>query len=278
MEYILASDGRRLAYRDTGGAGPAVLCLPGLSRNSRDFDRLAAHLAPRYRVLRLDARGRGGSERAAKPTEEYTVPVETRDTHDLLDHLGIGRVSVIGTSRGGIVGMSLAAAWPGLVQALVLNDAEIEMRGLLRIMAYLGREPLDGSFAEAAARLKREHARDFPGVPEARWLEHARAIYDDVHGRPRIAYDPKLVAAAAAVDDNAETISLWPLLEGLPNLPILVIRGEHSDILSARTLARMRKVHPGLQAVEIPARGHAPFLDEPAAVAAIDRFLEAHAR
>ncbi len=279
-ERFAAPDGRRLAYLDTGGPGPPVLCLAGLTRNGRDFDFLAEHLAPRYRVIRLDSRGRGRSDHAEDPLSEYTVPVESGDALALLDHLAIPKVTIIGTSRGGILGMALGSGARERVRALVLNDvgAVIEMRGLLRIMATLGRQPKADTFDAAAAELKQANRHEFPDVPEARWLVHARAIYKDKDGRPRRSYDKHLRSAAAiAIDSDVATINLWPMFEALKGLPILLIRGANSDILLAKTAEEMAAHMPGLRYVEVPGRGHAPFLDEPPAVAAIDRFLEEHA-
>ncbi|MGF1501627.1 MAG: alpha/beta fold hydrolase [Paracoccaceae bacterium] len=270
-------DGRRLAYADTGGSGRPVLCLAGLTRNMRDFAPLHDHLAPGTRVIRLDSRGRGASERAADPNHEYAIPVETGDVLALIAHLGLERLRIVGTSRGGILGMAVAAGRPGLVEGLVLNDvgAVIEMRGLLRIFATLGRPPRGETFEDAAAELARQNAREFPDVPPARWLQHAHALYDDADGRPVLSYDPKLrTATAAALDMEAATITLWPLFEGLKAIPVLTLRGQFSDILSQSTLAEMAAWHPDFEGVEIPGRGHTPFLDEPAALEAIDRFLE----
>ncbi len=275
-----APDGRRLAYRDSGGTGPPVLCLAGLTRNGRDFDSLAAHLAPDYRVIRLDSRGRGGSEHAEDPLAEYTVPVESRDALALLDHLGIPRTAIVGTSRGGILGMAMAAGARERVSALVLNDvgAEIQTLGLLRIMATLGRQPKAETFEEAARDLAAANARAFPDVPEERWLLHAQAIYKDKGGRPRRSYDKHLRSATeGAIEGDVPSIGLWPMFEALEGLPILLVRGENSDILTAETAAEMARRHPGLAYVEIRGRGHAPFLDEPEAVAAIDAFLKEHA-
>lgn len=276
MERFDAPDGRRLAFRDSGGNGPPVLCLAGLSRNGRDFDALAARLAPRFRVIRLDSRGRGGSEPAENPIAEYSVPVEARDALALLGHLGIARTAIVGTSRGGILGMAIGAGNPALLSGLALNDvgAVIETAGLLRIMATLGREPA-ASFPEAAEDLRRLNARAFPAVPEARWLVHAHAIYDDDGGRPRLAYDPRIATAvAASLDADLDRITLWPLFEGLGTVPLLLIRGANSDILSHGTVAEMRRIRPDMDVIEIPGRGHAPFLDEPEALAAVEAFLE----
>ncbi|MEO0822148.1 MAG: alpha/beta hydrolase [Pseudomonadota bacterium] len=274
-----AADGRRLAFADEG-EGPAVLCLAGLTRNMHDFDHVAAHLAERYRVIRLDSRGRGRSEHAQDPIAEYSVPVEAGDVLALIAHLGLHRVSIIGTSRGGILGMALAAGNPGLVDALVLNDigAMIEMKGLLRILAGLGRAPEDASFEAAAERLAAEHAADFPGVPVARWLVHARAVYRDEAGRPALSYDPHLrAAAAAAMDLETGFVDLWPLFRAIGEVPVLLIRGANSDLLSAKTAEAMAAENPRLSAVTVADRAHVPFLDEPPAVAAIDAFLAEHA-
>jgi len=280
-ERFEAPDGRRLAYLDSGGRGPAVLCLAGLTRNHRDFDDLADRLAPRYRVIRLDARGRGLSEHAADPLAEYTAAVETGDALALLGHLGLGRVAVIGTSRGGILGLGMAASRPGLVSGLVLNDLglTVERAGLERIAGILGHQPSAPDFETAARELMGAHRTHFPHVGLERWLRHAHAVFDDEgNGRPRLSYDPALARAfAKAMEDAPPQISLWPLFDAMEAVPMLVLRGEHSDILTRETVAEMSHRHPGLDAVEIPGRGHAPFLDEPEAVSAIERFLEAHA-
>lgn len=296
MQTFRAPDGRRLAYEDSGspagdgpgngpGSGPgrgpgsgqaAVLCLAGLTRNSRDFADLADHLAPRFRVVRLDARGRGASERAEDPLSEYTVTVEAGDVLALIDHLALDRVVIVGTSRGGILGVMIAGAKPVLVTALVLNDigAVIEGPGLLRILATLGREPAAPDFRALARRMQSEKASQFPGVPLARWERHARAICDDRDGRPVLSYDPRLRAAVAtAIDEGEPSVTLWPLFEALGPLPVLVLRGANSDILSAGTADAMRARMSGVGVVEIPDRGHVPFLDEPEALAAIDAFL-----
>ncbi|MEM9196727.1 MAG: alpha/beta hydrolase [Pseudomonadota bacterium] len=268
-----------LHYLDSGGTGPAVLCLAGLTRNHRDFDPLAAHLAPRHRVLRLDSRGRGASERAADPVAEYTVPVETADALALIDHLELTRLAIIGTSRGGILGMAIAAARPGLIAALVLNDvgALVEAQGLTRIAGYLGRAPQSADFDGAAAELRAANEAQFPGLPKELWTRVARQLYDDEAGRPVLAYDPRLRdAVAASFEGDVASVDLWPLFEALKDMPMLVIRGALSDILSAETLDAMAARHPALQHLTLPDRGHAPFLDEPRAVAAIDRILEAH--
>jgi len=271
-----SADGRRIAY-DVAGAGPAVLCLPGLTRNMRDFEAVGAHLTPRHRVVRMDYRGRGGSDWAADPMAEYTPMVEGGDAALLMEHLGIARAAILGTSRGGLIGMGLAAKAPGMVSCLVLNDVGpvVEPAGLAAIMGYLGREPGFPDFETAAAGLEASFGPRFPGLGRAAWLAQARRIFRDEGGRPALDYDPRLrdaVEAALA----AGPADLWPLFDAI-EVPILALRGEHSDLLSPATLAEMQARKPGLVAVTVPDRGHVPFLDEPVAVAAIDAFLAEHA-
>ncbi|HUS54895.1 MAG TPA: alpha/beta hydrolase [Thermohalobaculum sp.] len=282
-KYFEALGGRRLAYQDTGGDGPAVLCLAGLTRNARDFAGLAAHLAIRYRVLRIDSRGRGLSEWADDPVAEYTVPIEAGDALALLDHLEIARAAIIGTSRGGVLGMILGATASAGMSCLVLNDIGpvVEPQGLAGIMDFLGIEPRADSFEAAAAGLERAMGAAFPDLTAKQWLGFARTIYRDEGGRPRLSYDPRLrqaVGAAMQAAKQAGASDLWGFFDALAGLPILTIRGENSDILSAETLAETARRRPDMDHVTVANRGHVPFLDEPEALAAIDTFLENHAK
>lgn len=278
-KYFEAPDGRRLAYQDTGGDGPVVLCLAGLTRNARDFAGLAAHLEPRYRVLRLDSRGRGLSDWAEDPLAEYTVAIESRDALALLDLLAVPKAAIVGTSRGGVLGMILGATVPDRLSCLLLNDVGpvIETAGLEAIMGYLGIEPKSETFEAAAAALRRVMGAAFPDLTDQQWLGFARTIYRDDGGRPRMSYDGRLRDAVAAAIAEAPA-DLWGIFDSLSELPILAIRGENSDILTKETLAEMRRRRPDLAHVTVKNRGHVPFLDEPEAVAAIDAFLEKHAR
>ncbi len=271
-------NGRRLAYADSGGGGPAVLCLPGLTRTMADYADLAGHLASRFRVIRMDCRGRGRSEHADDPLAEYTLQVEGSDAVALLGHLGIVRATVIGTSRGGLIGMGLAAGLPDLVSALVLNDIGpvVERTGLDFIMTYLGRDPAVPDFESAAAKLRASLGGAFPDLTEAAWLAFARRTYADDGGRPALNYDPRLRDATAAAL-SAAPADLWDLFAAI-RCPILAIRGENSDILSAATLNEMARRRPDMAQVTVGNRGHVPFLDEPEAVTAIDAFLERCAR
>ena len=280
--YFEAPDGRRLAYQDAGGTGPVVLCLAGLTRNARDFAGLAAHLAEgpngRYRVLRLDSRGRGLSEWAEDPIAEYTAAVEAGDALALLDHLEVPRVAIVGTSRGGILGMVIGATAPGRLSCLVLNDVGpvIEPQGLDNIMGYLGVEPEAEGFEAMAVALERSMGAAFPDLSSLQWLGFARTIYRDEGGRPRLSYDARLRQAVETAMQGAPA-DLWPYFDALAELPILTIRGANSDILSAATLGEMARRRPDMASVTVARRGHAPFLDEAEAVAAIDDFLERHA-
>ncbi|MEM9043060.1 MAG: alpha/beta hydrolase [Pseudomonadota bacterium] len=277
MENFKASDGRRIAYTDTGGSGPIVLCLSGLTRDSRDFAKLKDHLAPEYRVLTMDYRGRGASEWAADPINEYTVLVEGRDAVELLGHLGIPSVLLLGSSRGGLIGMGLAVQTPGLIKALILNDIgpELVPSGLDFIMTYLGRPVAYSDFDAAAAGLKAAFEGEAPDLTDDDWLDFAHDTYADQDGKPSLSYDPKLRDAVAAAMEGPLP-DLWPFYENV-DCPVLVIRGANSGLLSPETVAEMKRRKPALRTAEIPNRGHCPFLDEPSSLAAIQAFLKDYA-
>ena len=264
MSFFHAPDGRRLHYEDTGGPGAPVLCLAGLTRNIADFAHIPA-LLPDHRVIRLSTRGRGASEHAQDPEAEYQPAVEAGDAIALIDHLGLEHVTLIGTSRGGILGMVMQAMRPGMLDGLILNDVgeRVELKGLQRIAGYAGKPVTAETFGEAAEALRRANEAAFPGVPPSRWETHARAVYDaDAAGRPCISYDPAIAdVVLGGLEGLPPHVDLSPLYVGCRELPTLAIRGENSDILSEHTLAEMAVGRTGYHAVEIPDRGHAPFLD-----------------
>jgi pimeloyl-ACP methyl ester carboxylesterase len=267
-----APDGARLAYRDEG-AGPPVLCLAGLTRSAEDFRYLVPHLlAAGRRVIRMDYRGRGASDWTG--AESYTIPRESADALALLDHLGVARATVIGTSRGGLIGMSMAALARDRLAGLVLNDIGpvIERAGLDRIAQYVGRNPAARSHAEAAEALARTMA-GFDDVPPGRWLEEARTHFTETPEGLVITYDPALRAAFLAAYE-AEAPDLWPLFDMLDGVPLAAIRGANSDLMSPGTLAEMRRRRADMIAAEIPGRGHVPFLDEAESLAVIHALLE----
>ena len=278
-EYWFDShDGLRLysrVYAAAAADAAVVLCLHGLMRNSRDFGELALHLAGRYRVIVPDVRGRGLSARDPD-FNNYQIPVYLRDTLTLLAGLGAARVSIIGTSMGGLMAMLLAASQPKLVSRIVLNDVgpEVDPRGLERIRGYAGRAAPVNSWPEAAAQVRADYGAAWPDLSDARWDEIARLSYRaNAQGVPEADADPLIREPLR--DTSRAAPDLWPMWGALARVPILAIRGAHSDVLSVTTLARMQRGKPDLQALQVANRGHAPLLDEPECVAAIDRFLAA---
>lgn len=270
MQSFTTTDGARLAYRDEGDGFP-VLALAGLTRDSRDFDYLSAHLPPGVRLIRLDSRGRGSSDWTGAAT--YTVPHEASDALALLDHLSIPRAAVIGTSRGGLLGMMIALTHKDRLAGLCLNDVGpvLDMAGLRRISAYVGVAPTVRTLEEVAERM----AAAMPGfahVPDFRWQEETVRHYVQHDGAVGLTYDPALKQAfdsALAVP----AVDLWPLFDACAGLPLALIRGQNSDLLARDTADEMRRRRPDMEYAEVADRGHIPFLDEPEAVACIARWL-----
>ncbi|MEW2912941.1 alpha/beta hydrolase [Leisingera sp. JC11] len=273
MPFFDSSDGLRLHYTDTGEGLP-LLCLAGLTRDGRDFRYFAPH-ATRYRMITLDARGRGQSEHDPD-FMNYNVLREAQDVLELLDHLGVSRAAILGTSRGGLVAMTLAAMSKDRLSAVVLNDVgpEIPPGGIARIMEYVGRRPAAKSHAQAAETLEHLMAPAFPDVPAGRWREEVETFYDQTPDGLSLRYDTRLRDALLAQADAGPPPDLWPLFLALDGLPCGVIRGANSDILSAETFEEMQSRLPALQAAEIASRGHVPFLDEPEALALIHSVLD----
>lgn len=276
--YYASADGLRLYARDYAGpraGAPVLLCLPGLTRNSKDFDGLAEHLSARYRVLCPDLRGRGRSARDPDH-DRYRPDVYAGDIFGLLDALGIGAFGVIGTSLGALMAIGMNALAPQRVTRVVLNDAgpELDPRGLARIAAYVGKPATSmSSWAEAAQRMAENYGACYPDFTPADWDAYARAsCYRDVDGIVRFDYDPGIARGLA---NGSATPDLWPVFDLLAGKPALVLRGEISDLLAEATVAKMCARLQNLRAATIPAHGHAPTLDEPVARAAIDEFLRA---
>ena len=267
MPHFAAPDGASLHFTDEGEGLP-LLALPGLTRNGGDFDHVAPHLRG-TRLIRLDSRGRGRSDFTGPAT--YTVPQEAADAVALLDHLGIARAAVLGTSRGGLVAMWIAATARDRLLGVALNDIGpvIDPRGLQDIAGYLGRRPAQKTWEEAA----RSRARLWPhfkDVPHDRWLHEVRNHYEETPDGLALRYDPRLREAFG----TGEAPPLWPLFDGLDGLPLAALRGESSNILSPETWAEMRRRRPDMIAADIQGRGHVPFLDEPEALAAIHAWLD----
>lgn len=272
--YRSACGRLRLHARDQGprDAPLTVLCLHGLTRNSADFEWLAARLANRYRVISADQRGRGLSDPDPDPTN-YRPDVYVGDMLALLDHLGIDRVVLIGTSLGGLMSMILCSLAPQRVRAMVLNDVgpEVQAAGLDRIRQWVGKLPPPADWADAARQSAVINGPAFPDYGPADWMEFAHRTYrgDPGTGRPVPAYDPAIAQALRQPASSAVPPDLWQLWDTLPAIPILIVHGLLSDILSALTVCRMAQRHGATRSVSLSNRGHAPMLDEPPAVAAI---------
>jgi pimeloyl-ACP methyl ester carboxylesterase len=277
--YFTARDGLRLYARHypAPGARRPVLCLAGLTRNSRDFHRLAETLASAgaeaREVYALDSRGRGLSERDGD-WRNYALLAEANDALDLITMRDLHGAAVIGTSRGGVLAMLMAVLRPGAIGAAVLNDVGpvIEREGLARITAYVGRMPVPTDWEEAARVVYQMHRRDFPAVSPAEWAAQARAWFNDDNGLPALGYDPN-IGKSLSTSMDAPVPELWPQLGALAAVPVLAIRGEHSDILSAKTLEEMRARHPRLETFLVRGQGHPPLLSDEPTIATIQAFL-----
>lgn len=271
VQHFSSSDGTRLAF-DVQGSGKPLLCLSGLTRTMADFDYVLPDLTG-ARVIRMDYRGRGASDWAAPAS--YSILQEAQDALALLDHLGIETAALLGTSRGGLIGLVLGQLAKPRLTGVCLNDIGpvIERAGLERIALYVGRNPAARTIKDYANRLATGSA-GFANVPASRWMQEAGRQVRETPDGLQITYDPALrdgfLAGLRAPDPD-----LWPLFDSLAGLPIAAIRGGNSDLLSAETLAEMRRRRPDLIAAEIPDRAHVPFLDEPESLAVLRRFLGA---
>jgi pimeloyl-ACP methyl ester carboxylesterase len=273
-----SADGTLNLHADVSGADDApltVLCLHGLTRNGADFGTLVEHLAPRYRVITADQRGRGKSQ-WDPVAANYQPAVYVRDMFQLLDRLESARTVLIGTSMGGIMSMIMAATQPQRICGMVLNDIgpEVPNSGLKRLRDSLNTPAQIHTWQDAARDAKRRNGLAFPDYGDSDWDAFARRTFaSDPSGRPIAVYDKAILSGLNEADLSAVPANLWPLWTQLNGTPTLAIRGELSDILSAETFAQMAATHPKLTAVTVPDRGHAPMLDEPTAVSAIDLFL-----
>jgi pimeloyl-ACP methyl ester carboxylesterase len=276
--YYPSSDGLRLyarIYPAQRAGGLPVLCLPGLTRNNRDFAALAAHMSERHEVIAADLRGRGLSAWDPDPSH-YHLTHYVEDAWSLLDSRGTRRVVIVGTSLGALMGMVMATR-PDRIAGVVLNDAgpELDLAGLLRIGSYAGKLPPVRSWAEAAAQARTVHEKAVPGLTDAQWMEYARRNYrENADGVPVPDMDPKI--ASGFKQPPTGPLQMWPLWAQITGVPMLVIRGGVSDLLSAATVERMRREKPDLEHLTVPYRGHTPLLDEPECLDAIDGFLQRH--
>jgi pimeloyl-ACP methyl ester carboxylesterase len=276
--FYESSDGLSLYYRDYQESNQSelpVLCLPGLTRNSKDFAAISDHLAPRRRVLALEFRGRGRSDYDTV-AEHYVPPTYANDVITLLDHLGLDKVICLGTSLGGLVSMLLANMIPARIHAVILNDvgAVIDPSGLARIASYAGKQGPVSSWAQAVEQARTANGLAFPSKSQQWWLSFAQNTFrENSDGIPVLDYDQKIGDAMRAAGGLPDSEAGWLLFAGLQKIPTLLLRGELSDILSREVRADMKAKKSDLVVAEIAGVGHAPMLDEPDAITAIDSFL-----
>jgi pimeloyl-ACP methyl ester carboxylesterase len=276
-----SADGLELHYRDYPGDAQAVplLCLPGLTRNARDFEPVARHFSPAHRVICAELRGRGQSEYARDPAT-YTPATYLDDVTALMDQAGMDRVIIVGTSLGGLLAMMIAArdaaAGRSRIAGAVLNDIGpvIEADGLARIREYVGHGRSFPSWMHAARALEEQQGTAFPAFTTDEWLRFAkRVMIVGTNGRIQFDYDMK-IAEPFREPDTAAPPDLWPAFDALAQNPLLIIRGALSDLLSEATLAQMQARAPDAAVLTIAQTGHAPTLDEPEALAAIKALVE----
>ncbi|OHC94825.1 MAG: alpha/beta hydrolase [Sphingomonadales bacterium RIFCSPLOWO2_12_FULL_63_15] len=276
--YWWSPDGLRLHYRDYAGGGdgrPPLLCLPGLTRNARDFEPLAQRLAGEWRLICPDMRGRAESA-YAKDAMTYVPLTYMQDISRLLADLAITRFVAVGTSLGGIITMLMAATHREWLAGALLNDVgpALEEEGLARIRTYVGVNQSHPTWVHAARALADANGDVYPGYDLQAWLAMAKRLYRlNSGGRIVLDYDMKVAEPIRAMGTEAG-VDMWPVMKAFSGLPTLLLRGERSDLLGAATARRMAaEIGPGAELVTVPGVGHAPVLDEPESVAAIDRLL-----
>jgi len=273
MPQFQSSDGLSLYYEDTPGDKGAVLCLGGLTRTVRDFDYVRPHLEG-YQVIAMDYRGRGKSE-YDRDYRNYNVLREAHDATELLDKRGIERCAILGTSRGGLIGMLLAAQAPDRICGVILNDVGpiIGASGLAQIMSYVGKRPPQKTYAEFAATLRDAHEGDSSDIPDDRWLTEAENRFIEMPDGLHLRYDPHLHTALLE-QSASQTMPDFPLyFSQMTNVPTGVIRGEYSNVLTQDILDDMHRKNPALVSTIVPNRSHPPFLDEPESLDLIRQIL-----
>ena len=274
--YWTSADGIKLHYRDYAGSHerPPILCIPGLTRNARDFEPVAARYAGQWRVLAIDLRGRGGSGFDPDPAN-YAPAIYVADVLKMLDQLGIADAVFVGTSLGGLCTMLLAASDSERIAGALLNDIGpvIEQAGIDRIASYVGQDRKFASWDEAIAVVSERNRSTFPNWGADEWERYVRRICREDKGAVRFDYD-------MAIADNFHRaagkpqIDFWPFYRALEGRPVTILRGAHSDLLSAATAAAMASELSDAELVTVPAVGHTPSFEEPESQAALDRLLD----
>lgn len=276
-EYFTNSDGLKQHYRHYNSAGPdapVILCMPGLTRNAKDFTFIAAHLKDRCRMICVEQRGRGMSEWDPDPSR-YAPVTYVGDMITLLKHLELDSVICLGTSLGGLMTMMMNAAHPGVVKAAIINDIgpEIDPKGIARIKSYVGIGTPPETWEEAVEAVKFANPGVYPKFSDEEWEMVTHFLYEDVDGKPVVQYDAALRQNFDA-DDSQSAPDLWPVFALMHHIPMVVLRGGLSDILSQTTLDRMAAEHPDLTPVVVPDVGHVPLMREPEVHAAIDKLID----
>lgn len=258
---------------------PVVVCLAGLTRNARDFHGLAEQLsAAGFRVVAFDSRGRGRSDRA-REAAEYNILTEAEDVLSGLTALNIAHAGFIGTSRGGLILHFLNSMRPSALKAVVLNDVgpEIEPDGLLLIRRYLQAAPRPATWDEAADIQMGIHGKAFPALTREDWMRHAQAVYkQDDRGQIIPDFDPRIAETLNAITPETPLPALWTQFAGFGGMPLMVVRGENSRLLSEKTFREMGARHPGAELVTVPGQGHAPHLDTAGLPDRITAFFRKH--
>ena len=276
--FFQTQEGLRLYARDYAGPddAPVVLCLHGLTRNSRDFQELAPALSEHFRVLVPEQRGRGRSD-YDDDVSRYALLQYVEDMRSLLSDLGVERVAIVGTSMGGLMTFALNALHPGLVTHAVINDIgpEIAEVGLNRIKSYVGAVGPFADWDEATAYLKSASVDIFPDWRDPQWAGFARQCYIEHDGQVIIDYDPRIAEPLTAESNDTEAETLWSLFAAVAAVPALLRRGELTDLLTESCVAKMREVHPDMAVLPVPRVGHAPMLNESGVTEAIREFLTA---
>jgi pimeloyl-ACP methyl ester carboxylesterase len=273
--HLTVSDGLSLHYRDYHGpeGKPPLLCLHGLTRNARDFADFAERYSPRWRVLALDFRGRGSSGHDPLPAR-YNPLTYAGDVLQLLDQLMIGKAVFVGTSLGGLVTMTIAAMAPQRIAASILNDVgpDVDIAGVERILTYVGKDSRFRTWDDAADAIASNYGSSFERYTRDDWVKMANRNCREENGEIRFDYD-MAIAEPFKTTGPVPRVDLWPLFAALGLKPLLVVRGAKSDLLTEATVARMQEVAPHMKLATVVGVGHAPELNEPESIAAIDQFL-----